>query len=57
MTMDGPTDHLSKNGVHCRVYGCPKSLHNVFSGKCTGGHCMCPGLVTNDENEDLDEQD
>lgn len=57
MTMDGPTDHLSKSKVHCRVCGCPKSLHNVFSGKCTGGHCMCPGLVTNDEDEDLDERD
>ncbi len=33
-----------------RYADCPEFLHNIFSGKCTGGHCMCPGLITDDED-------
>jgi hypothetical protein len=50
MTTDGPIDDLSESEAHCKVCGCLESLHNVFSGKCTGGQCMCPGLITDDED-------
>ena len=50
MTTDGPIEDLSESEVHCKLCGCPESLHNILSGKCTGGRCMCPGLITDDED-------
>ena len=49
MTTDRPIDDPSTSEVDCKVCGCPESLHNVFSGMCSGGRCMCPGLITDEE--------
>jgi hypothetical protein len=39
-----------KRDPHCRTCGCPKSLHSFTC--CSGGRCMCPGLVLSDDDYD-----
>ena len=42
-------EETGRNDLRCLCCGCPKSLHSWTA--CSGGRCMCPGLVLDPDEE------